>query len=212
MNVTKVLFGMGLLAVAVWLLSRILPVVATLFLWVCLLAIPLMMMSWHKHWKGVTFLSLIYGIVLFVGVTTHRHESLPSLLCNVAAACEKLASLAFTQIRSREELQQQLTEAHAKNQWIMLDFYADWCTSCQEMEHYTFADPRVQSALSGVVLLQADVTQNTATDQALLKQSGLIGPPAILFFGPDKQERVADRIVGFQHAGPFLDHLRQVFK
>ena len=130
----------------------------------------------------------------------------------MATACEKPVSLAFNQIRSVEDLQQKLDEAHNAGHRVMVDFYADWCTSCQEMEHYTFADPSVQSALSGIDLLQADVTQNTAADQALLKQWGLIGPPAILFFGSDKRERVAYRIVGFQYAGPFLDHLRQVFE
>ena len=130
----------------------------------------------------------------------------------MATACEKPVSLAFNQIRSVEDLQQKLDEAHNAGHRVMVDFYADWCTSCQEMEHYTFADPSVQSALSGIDLLQADVTQNTAEDQTLLKQWGLIGPPAILFFGSDKRERVAYRIVGFQYTGPFLDHLRQVFE
>ena len=212
MNITKAMFGVGLLAVAVWLLSRIMPPTVTLFLWAFLLTIPLIILSWNKLWKGVALFALTYGILLLVGIGTHHHESLPSLLCNVAAACEKPPSLAFNNIRSAEELQQKLTEAHAKGQWIMLDFYADWCASCQEMEHTTFSDPRVQSALSNAVLLQANVTQNTATDQTLLKQFGLIGPPAILFFGPDQQERVSYRIVGYRQAEQFLDHLRQVFE
>ena len=94
----------------------------------------------------------------------------------------------------------------------MLDFYADWCTSCQEMAFYTFADPKVRAALSQVVLVQADVTQNSPTDQALLRQFKLIGPPAIVFFGPDKMERDAYRVVGYQKADKFLDIINQVFK
>ena len=110
-----------------------------------------------------------------------------------------------------EELQQNLAEAQAKNQWLMLDFYADWCASCQEMALYTFADPKVRAALSQVMLVQADVTQNSTADQALLKQFNLIGPPAILFFGPDQQERNAYRVVGYLKADKFLDIINQVF-
>jgi thiol:disulfide interchange protein DsbD len=160
-NITKAMFGVGLLAVAVWLLSRIMPPTVTLFLWAFLLTIPLIILSWNKLWKGVSLFVLTYGILLLVGISTHHHESLPSLLCNVAVACEEQPSLAFNKISSAEELQQKLAEARAKGQWIMLDFYADWCASCQEMEHYTFSDPRGQSALSGAVLLQANVTENT---------------------------------------------------
>jgi thiol:disulfide interchange protein DsbD len=109
------------------------------------------------------------------------------------------------------ELQQNLADAHAKNQWVMLDFYADWCASCQEMALYTFADPKVRAALSQVVLLQADVTQNSPADQTLLRQFNLIGPPAILFIGPDQQERNAYRVVGYLKADKFMGIINQVF-
>ncbi len=212
MNIMKTIFGMGLLAVAVWLLGRILPPLVTLALWASLLAIPLIMLGWNKVWKGVVLFVLSYGILLIVGISPHQQESLPSLLCNVAVACEKQPSLAFNKVSSMNELQQKLAEAHAKRQWVMLDFYADWCASCQEMEHLTFSDPRVQSALSSAVLLQADVTQNTEADKTLLKQFGLLGPPATLFFGSDQEERVPYRVLGYIKAEPFLDHLRHVFE
>jgi len=109
------------------------------------------------------------------------------------------------------ELQQNLADAQVKNQWVMLDFYADWCASCQELALYTFADPKVRAALSQTVLVQADVTQNLATDQALLKKFNLIGPPAILFFGLDQQERNTYRVVGYLKADKFLDIINQVF-
>ena len=94
----------------------------------------------------------------------------------------------------------------------MLDFYADWCISCQEMALYTFADPGVRAALSQVVLVQADVTQNSPNDQALLRQFNLIGPPEILFFWPDQQDRSDYRVVGYLKADKFLDIIRKAFK
>ena len=93
----------------------------------------------------------------------------------------------------------------------MLDFYADWCVSCKEMERHTFTDPAVQQALATAVLLQADVTANDATDQQLLQYFGILGPPSILFFGPDGAERPGYRVVGFKRAGEFASHVRAAF-
>jgi thiol:disulfide interchange protein DsbD len=212
MHIVKVIFGMGLLAIAVWLLSRILQPAVIQFLWVFLMTIPLIILIWNKLWKGVVLFVLTYGLLLLIGIRTYQDKPLPATLCNVAIACEKQPLLTFNKISSSSELLQKLVEAHAKGQWVLLDFYADWCTSCQEMEHLTFSDPKVQSALTGALLLQADVTQNTAADKILLKQFDLLGPPATLFFGPDQQERQPYRIVGYKQVEPFLDHLRQVLK
>jgi len=95
---------------------------------------------------------------------------------------------------------------------VMLDFYADWCVSCKEMEAYTFPDPAVQAALKGFVLLQTDVTANTADDKALLKQFGLVGPPAMLFFDASGEERKNLRLVGYVPAAPFAAHVEKVGK
>ncbi|MGR9000340.1 MAG: protein-disulfide reductase DsbD [Gammaproteobacteria bacterium] len=213
MAITKVIFGMGLLAVAVWLLSRIMPPAATLALWALLVIFPVLLMLWKKHWKGAGLLATAYGILLWVGISTNQPGALQPLLCNVAVACkEQLAlTLKFKKVGTMEELQENLAAAQAKNQWVMLDFYADWCTSCQEMALNTFADSKVRAALSQVVLVQADVTKNSPTDQALLRQFDLIGPPAILFFGPDQRERSAYRVVGYLKADKFLDIINQVF-
>ncbi len=214
MNITKVIFGIGLLAVAVWLLSRIIPPTATLALWSLLAIFPVTLMIWKKYWKGAGLITAAYGILLWIGVTTNQTDALRPLLCNVAVACKEQLSLTlrFKKIGTVEELQQNLAEAQAKNQWLMLDFYADWCASCQEMALYTFADPKVKEALSQAVLIQADVTQNSTADQALLRQFNLIGPPAILFFGPDQQERNDYRVVGYLKADEFLEIINRVFK
>jgi thiol:disulfide interchange protein DsbD len=213
MNITKVIFGIGLLAVAVWLLSRIMPPTATLALWSLLMIFPVMLMLWKKRWQGAGLLAAAYGTLLWVGIYTNQPDTLRPLLCNAAVACKEQLSLTlkFKKIGTMEELQQNLAEAHAKNQWVMLDFYANWCATCTEMALYTFSDPKVRAALSKAVLIQADVTQNSPTDRALLRQFNLIGPPAILFFGPDQQERGAYRVVGYLKADKFLDIIKQVF-
>jgi thiol:disulfide interchange protein DsbD len=121
-------------------------------------------------------------------------------------------SLVFRKVGNIDDLHREVARAEADGKWVMLDFYADWCISCKEMERYTFADPKVRGALGDVVLLQADVTQNSADDQALLKNFGLIGPPATLFFGPDRQERKSFRVVGYMNADEFLGHLQKVLR
>jgi thioredoxin:protein disulfide reductase len=106
------------------------------------------------------------------------------------------------------DLEQAIAAATSAGQPVMLDFYADWCTSCIEMERYTFTSPAVRAALADAVLLQADVTANDAADQALLRRFGIFGPPSIVFFGPDGGERQGYRVVGFKAAADFAAHVR----
>jgi thiol:disulfide interchange protein DsbD len=207
MNVTKAVFGVGLLAVAVWLLGRIMPPMVTESLWVALLIIPLMYLGWKRLWKGAGLVALTYAVLLLVGLATHQQRDYMQLLCVAAIACEEQSALPFQKVKSADELQKTLAEAQAQGRWVMLDFYADWCASCKEMMLYTFSDPKVRDALSPVVLVQADVTQNLQADQALLKQFNLIGPPAILFFGPDQRERELYRVIGYMKAEKFLAQL-----
>jgi len=101
-----------------------------------------------------------------------------------------------------------LEEAQNQGRWAMLEYYADWCVSCKEMERETFADPRVRGKFATMVLLQADVTANSDNDKSLLRLFGLFGPPATLFFGPDGIERKDYRLVGFKGAEEFLAHLQ----
>ena len=161
MAITKIIFGMGLLAVAVWLLSRIISPMMTLVLWSLLATFPLMLMLWKKRWQGAGLLTVTYSILLWMGIFTNQPDTLRPLLCTVAVACaDQLGlTLKFKKIGTVQELKQNLAEAHANKQWVMLDFYADWCAACQEMALNTFADPKVREALSQVVLVQADVTK-----------------------------------------------------
>jgi thiol:disulfide interchange protein DsbD len=224
MNAVKAGFGVGLLGIAVWLLDRVLPPAATMFLWALLLIIPAIYLSaldalppnasgWRKLWKGVGVAMLAYGVLLLIGVASNGSDPLQPLRGLYAAAAPSGAPVGkteFRKVKSLLELDQEIAAAEAAGRWVMLDFYADWCVSCKEMERYTFADPKVREAVRGMVLLQADVTANSELDQDLMRHFGLVGPPATLFFGPDREERKAFRVVGYMDAGAFLAHLGKV--
>jgi thioredoxin:protein disulfide reductase len=217
LNTTKAVFGVVMLAVAVWMLGRIIPAPITMLLWAMLLVIPAIYLraldnlpdassNWHRLWKGLGIIMLVYGVILLVGLSagsTNPLQPLQNFSLNKSAQAGS-TSIGFKRVRSNAELDTVVQQASANQQQVMLDFYADWCISCQEMEAYTFADPKVQQRLKNMVLVQADVTDNTPDDQALLKRFGLIGPPATLFFGLDKTEQTAYRIVGFKDAEQFL--------
>jgi len=129
-------------------------------------------------------------------------------LGQTAASTAHQSVLPFERVRSVAELEAALTRAQADGQPVMLDFYADWCTSCIEMERETFSDPLVQDRLRGVVLLQADVTLNSAEDRALLQRFQLFGPPGLIFFDPQGRELSEARVIGFQAPQAFLRSLQ----
>ena len=120
---------------------------------------------------------------------------------------KKAQLLEFEQIKNLSELNAKIKAANGKP--VMLDFYADWCTACKELEHSTFADTTVAAALKDTVLLQIDITGNTADDREMLKNFGLFGPPAILFFDVTGSEIKAKRVIGYKNAKKFLANLAQ---
>lgn len=226
LNSTKAVFGVIMLAVAVWMLSRILPPAIILLLWAMLLILPAIYLNaidplpvnssgWRKLWKGIGLMMLAYGLLLLIGFSIGNSNPLKPLqgfaLGNAQANAEaKEEGLIFTRVSSLAELEARIAQAHANHQIVMLDFYADWCISCKEMEAYTFTDPKVKQTLADFVLLQADVTQNSEDDKALLAKFKLIGPPAILFFGANRQESAEHRVIGYQDAETFIKTLQQV--
>ena len=229
MNAVKSVFGVGLLGVAVWLLDRILPPAVTLFLWALLLIVPAIYLGaldalprpasgWNKLWKGLGIAMLAYGVLMLIGVASNNTDPLQPLrgLAMGAAPAEagrsRSSRLAFRPVTSVADLEKALAETAARGQTAMLDFYADWCVSCKEMEHYTFSDPRVMEALVPMVLLKADVTENSDKNAALMKRFNLVGPPATLFFGPDGEERKALRVIGYMETEEFLAHVRKVLR
>ena len=125
-------------------------------------------------------------------------------------AAQAHGGLAFQKVKGTAGLEARLAEARAAGKPVMLDFYADWCVSCKEMERYTFSDPAVMTEMERFVLLQADVTANDAEDQALMQgRFGIPGPPAILVFDRGGTELRGFRVVGFKPADAFAAHLRK---
>ena len=222
LNATKAVFGVLMLGVAVWMLSRILPPSVTMLLWALLLILPAIYLNavdslpehssgWRKLWKGVGITMLAYGLLLLIGFSIGNSNPLKPLQgFGVTAAKASEQGLSFERITSLAELEARIKQANANHQPVMLDFYADWCISCKEMEAYTFTDENVKQALAGFVLLQADVTRQSDADKALLAKFNLIGPPAILFFKGNSQESQALRVIGYQDALTFSKTLRQV--
>jgi thiol:disulfide interchange protein DsbD len=222
METIRAVFGVMLLAVAIWMLERVLPPAITLPLWAALFVISAVFMgalshlpegvsNWHKFWKGVGILLLLHGSLLMVGSATGGSDLLQPLrgvMSGLGTAA--VPALPFKQVQGLDGLQKALAEAKGKP--VMLDFYADWCTSCHEMEKYTFPDPAVQAVLQGLVLLKADVTANAAEDKAMMRQLKVTGPPTTLFFGPDGEERQNSRQVGFLTAEAFTAHVRKALK
>ncbi|HWM26916.1 MAG TPA: protein-disulfide reductase DsbD [Woeseiaceae bacterium] len=226
MVAVKNAFGFMMLGLAIWMLSRILPGTVTLALWGVLIFMAGVYLGGlttltpqaaapQKLGKGFGLLAVIYGAVLIFGSLAGGH-SLVQPLANFrlgdaggpGAAVEE-RGLEFRRIKTVADLEAALAAAAAEDRSAMLDFYADWCVSCIEMEHYTFTDPGVQEALSDTVLLQADVTANDEADQALLKHFGVFGPPTIIFFGPDGVERQGFEVVGFMKPEHFRAHVQR---
>jgi thiol:disulfide interchange protein DsbD len=165
----------------------------------------------QKLGKGFGFLAIIYGIILFLGSLTGGSNPLQPLasvnLGGGVAVAEAEHELPFQRIKSVVDLDREIARASAGGKSVLLDFYADWCVSCMEMEAYTFTDADVQAALSNTVWLQADVTANDELDQALLERFGVFGPPTIIFFGADGEQRHGYEVVGYMKAVDFTDHV-----
>jgi len=223
MDRIKAVFGVMLLAVAIWMLERILPASITMVLWAALLilcsvylnaldGLPVEASGWARLWKGFGVVSLVYGILLLIGAASGAHDPLQPLQNVMAkqdsAQGSRQAHLPFIKIKSMTDLERELAAAARQGKPLMVDFYADWCVSCKEMEKYTFAEAEVQRALSGMVLLQADVTANDEDDKALLKHFQLIGPPSILFYDSSGNKRPELSLVGYKPADEFVQHVQ----
>ena len=213
MDTVKKLFGVMMLAVAAWMLARIIPERLALLLW----AIPALICAWIL-WTETRKRTSIGWMVRFVGVAAGLYGA--SLIAGFALGnTDPLApfasragqsqELAFQPIKSVADLQKAITQAKAQGRTVMVDFTAKWCVSCKEMEKYTFSAATVKTALDHTVLLRADVTDNDADDQALLKHMGIIGPPTIAFYGLNGTERANYRVVGFMEAPKFASHARE---
>ncbi len=221
MEAVKKFFGVVLLATALWLVSPVLPEWTVMLGWAMLLIVPAIYLSaldplpvnasgWHRFWKGIGIGMLVYGAALLIGLLGGSRDPLKPLDFLRGAVAQTARAVppapSFERVRTSAELDARLATTQKP---VMLDFYADWCVSCKEMEKYTFADPAVAAKLTEFTLLKADVTANSAEDKALLARFGLFGPPAILFFDKTGQEIPALKVVGYQPADQFLQTLEQ---
>ncbi len=219
MDTIKSLFGVLFLGVAIYLLTPLLPGAVILLLWAALAVVT-------GFWifsltardgspiaapvRGAGLISVVYGILLLIGAASGSRDPLQPLdQLRAGAGMGQLAGqhLSFQRVKTVADLEDAVQRAAAAGKPVMLDFYADWCASCKEMEKYTFTDPAVRAALANVVLLQADVTANDKDDQALLERFEIFGPPTIAFFGADGIERKNFRLVGFSPAERFHQHV-----
>lgn len=224
MEATKRVFGFLLLGVALWMVGPVLPAWLSMLGWATLLLVGAVFLRAFdglgaephpvaRLGKGLGVLSALAGAILLVGLASGSRNPLQPLSHLVAGARDgapAAEAVRFERVRSVAELDARIAQASAAGKPVLLDFYADWCVSCKEMERFTFSDPRVQAQLAGVVMLQADVTANNADDKALLKRFGLFGPPGIILFGDDGRE-LPVRVIGYQAAGRFLASLERAF-
>ncbi len=219
MNVVKAFYGVMLLAVAIWLIERMVPGWVALTLWGLLAAITGVQLGafdpaklgWQRTWKGLGMVVFVYGLALLAGAISGANDPLrplaPYTASQNSAYPQQVAHAVFMRLESPRDVQRELDNAAAAGRPVMLDFYADWCISCKVMERNVFSDPRVITALGPITLLQIDMTDNTTEQQQFLDQLGLFGPPAILFYQPGGQEVESLRILGEMDRDEFLDHL-----
>ncbi len=223
MEAVKAVFGVLLLAVAIWLLERILPPAVTLFLWAALLIVASIYMGafdpleavatgWRRLWKGLGLILFVWGVLLVIGAASGARDPLrplePGLL---AGAVQKVAQQEerWLPIKGTAGLEAALKQAGGRP--VLLDFSADWCVECRYLEQTTFRDPAVTPLLSRFLLLRADVTENDDQDSRLLRSMGLYGPPALLFFR-DGRELRNHRLIGYVDPADFSAHLQRVLE
>ncbi|MCY4641351.1 MAG: protein-disulfide reductase DsbD [Gammaproteobacteria bacterium] len=229
MGAVKAVSGVLLLALAIWMLDRFVPAPIVLLLSGALLITSAVYMGalesvregvsgWFRLWKGLGVIAMVYGTVLVIGAAAGSHSLLHPLQGITARNVVQDSSgtdtypghaLPFQQVKGVGGLDAALRKAVEGGKPVMLDFYADWCISCKEMEAFTFSDDEVQGALQDFILLQSDVTDHDEQDRALLKHLGLFGPPAILFYDPTGDEWSNYRVVGFMHASRFASHIER---
>lgn len=217
MDSVKRLFGVLMLGMAAWMLARIVPPRITLLLF----AVPALAAAgvfWTSHgararrahgrrWlaRGAALIAGVYGITLLFGAARGASDLWHPLQRSAAT----VQTLPFHLIGTVADLRREVQAAAAAHQAVMLDIDADWCTSCKEMQRYTFTDPEVRQALQSVRLLRANVTANSSEDQALLHEFQIYGPPTIAFYDPEGHEQQRFRVVGYMKAANFAALLRQ---
>jgi thiol:disulfide interchange protein DsbD len=212
MESVKRFFGVLMLAMALWMAAPVLPGLVQMLLWAVLLlgygVYLLRGLRRNGHWAGLATGAVfaVLGAIQLVGVASGARDPLAPLARFTGGAPAQ--PLAFTRIKTVAQLDAALAATGGRT--AMLDFYADWCVSCKEMEKLTFVDPAVKARLANTVLLQVDVTANDADDRAMLKRFGLFGPPGIIMFDRQGKEIPDSRVIGYQDTNKFLVSLSRL--
>lgn len=215
MNAVKAFFGVLLLAVAIYLMDRILPAGLTMGLWACLLifsgiyagALTHAKTNQEKFCQGIGIVLLGYGLLILIGTSSGGTNPLQPLANLQAASAPTSRSMSPT-VKTLAAAKKAMEQARGKP--IMLDFYADWCASCKVMEATTFKDPTVAETLDQFVVIKVDVTDNNAETQKIMNHFKVVAPPTYLFFNAQGEQLNILTLVGESSAGEFLDVLNQV--
>ncbi len=225
MAVVRNFFGVLMLAVAIYIVSPVIHTGIEMLMWAALLIIPAIYLHaldslpldeqtgkshpWMRFWKGIGIILLVLGAAMLIGAISGAKSPLQPLSgLQITNSSQSETKLPFIRVKNTAELDSRIDNAAGKI--VMLDFYADWCISCKEMERFTFSDPQVQQSLNDAVLLKADVTENTPEDLALLKRFNLFGPPGIIFFNKSGQEIKPIKVIGYENATNFLAIVNKV--
>jgi len=220
MDHVKNFFGLLMLGLAIWMLARIIPDNITLFLWALLAALTAVFAGAFKNlpsdssliaqiFKALGFIAMLYAAMLLIGGVTGAKDPLKPL-ANLSGGSIEHREIQFKRIKSNTDLMREIQAATANNQKVFLDFYADWCIACKEMEKYTLNEPNVLDAFENWVLLQADVTPNDEIDKNLMQILKVPGPPAMLFFDTTGEEVRSMRLYGFKKPNEFLAHINRL--
>jgi len=229
MDIVKGAFGVMMLGLAIWLLSRVVSPELVLLLSGALLIVSAIYMGawesikegasgWHKFSKGLGLIGFVYGALLIIGAASGGGDLFQPLKglqagkVQIASSSEQAgkattADFKFQYFKSVEDLDAHIAKASSEGKPVFVDFYADWCVYCKQLDRETFPNSNVQAALSDFVLLKADVTDNDELDKALLKRLGLIGPPALLFYDTSGTEHRNFRIISFIEAEKLVSHI-----
>lgn len=221
MDTVSHIFGVVMLAIAIVMLSRIVTPSIAMLLWAFLLIIVSIyfgaLESLNGHYKGVKafykgvgIILLTYGLMLFYGGVKGAENPLAPLTFANEEQVITSKEIKFQTIHSNQELDDILAQSKGKK--VMLDFYADWCTSCKELDSATFKDPAVIEALKNYVLVRADITKNSDEEQALTKRFGLFGPPAMIFFCEKGIQIDGADLNGYKDTQAFITHIKSLEK
>lgn len=226
MTTVKHFYGVMLIAVAIWLIERLVPGWIGLTLWGILIAISGVQLGafdaakagWERSRKGLGLIFFAYGLALLAGAMAGANDPLAPLdpfVAKVAfagapgnSAGYNSSHADFIRVEAPSDIETMLLQAQQQGRPVVLDFYADWCISCKVMERNVFSDAEVIRSLEPFTLLQIDLTDNTKVQQAMLDKLGLFGPPAILFFNRNGEEVSQQRVLGEMNKNQFLDHIK----